>query len=142
MESTANATKRPDLEREIRQALSMREIWLKGGNHIPKRVALLLEQIEPYHDICLYRYHEDIQQTLLAWEEGIPARLIAEESFMEINTVLARIRSFVRLLIRRLEREDIRVYCEDTHGKGKHTGKTKNEPVQGCTCPACERLRR
>ena len=131
-----------DLEKQIRQALSMRAIWLKGGNHIPKKIALLLEQIEPHHTPAFYRFNEDIQRTLSAWEEGVPARLIAEEEYVTLDAVLARIRSFSRVLAQRLAREDIAVYCEDTHGKSRTKGGTKAEPVSGCTCPACERLRR
>ena len=72
----------------------------------------------------------------------MPARYIAEASFIDIFTVWSRIRSFSKLLARRLAREDIAVYCEDTHGKSKAKGGTKAEPVSGCTCPACEKLRR
>ena len=132
------------LEKQIREALTMRAIWKAGGKHIPKQVALLLEQIEPHHEPTFYRYNEEIRETLLAWEEGVPAKMIAEEAYITTDAVWARVRTFARLLAQRLIREDIAVYCEDTHGKSKSWGRTKAdaEPVTGCSCPACERLRR
>ena len=57
-----------DLDKLIREALAMRAVWKAGvARHLPKRVTLLLEQIEPHHEPAFYRYNEEIQETILAW---------------------------------------------------------------------------